>query len=503
MPGNRKAGSPEPEYKLVRHARFRTSDATLGVQHEPVSSQEVVLARLDALFNDIKARQEEDYVRRHSYIDSSTCLQHKKGSIGERRGSVGERYGNIGDRKASLGERRGSIGDRRTSVGTNGMGERRGSTSSIADRRRTSVNSAGDHRRSFNSLLDNHNRSGGFNGTGVGENRKHVNGTGVSERRKSASSTGVGDRGSSGTVSGARSSMNGGPEWRSSISDRRGSFSGPEPTSVMFRLHPRVSPHRDLGSPRASPHRDLGSPRASPHRDLGSPRASPHRDLGSPRASPVRETGSPRASPKRDLGPTSMPGRGSSSGINTSQDVEDNHFDPIEAVKSGYRRDSLDVEALLGSRRLSLYDSRILEEDESNPTTTIRITPPRLSPSPRASPRASPSRSTPPRTSPSRSTPPRTSPSTATSPRATFVRKNNGLALFSAPINCPLDDLFLELGIGNDVSRQNKVSTLYVGITEHLINAKTITTFLFSVLIANTHHRQMSLYYTDQPNLIT
>nr|XP_027221218.1 activating signal cointegrator 1 complex subunit 2 homolog isoform X1 [Penaeus vannamei] len=105
MPVSGKQSSPEPEYRLVRHARFRTSDSTVGMKHEPVSSQDLVLARLDALFTDIKAKQEEDYIRRHSYIDSSGCSEHKKGAAGDRRGSIGDRRLSSGDRRGSLGER--------------------------------------------------------------------------------------------------------------------------------------------------------------------------------------------------------------------------------------------------------------------------------------------------------------------------------------------------------------------------------------------------------------
>ena len=91
----------------------------------------------------------------------------------------------------------------------------------------------------------------------------------------------------------------------------------------------------------------------------------------------------------------------------------------IDALKSsGFRRDSIEVEKLVGSRRYSYYDSSIPEEGSSNlpplrrlpSASTSRFSPSRVidSLSPRSSPsRSSPSRDSPSRTTPSRSTPPR------------------------------------------------------------------------------------------------
>ncbi|XP_042882280.1 WD repeat-containing protein 47-like isoform X2 [Penaeus japonicus] len=409
MPVSGKQSSPEPEYRLVRHARFRTSDSTMGMKHEPVSSQDLVLARLDALFTDIKAKQEEDYIRRHSYVDSSGCSEHKKGAAGDRRGSVGDRRLSAGDRRGSLGERRGS---------TPGICDRRASTSNLADRRaslnggaerRGSLASSTDRRGSYNNLTDRRNS---LNGTGDrrgstnGPNDRRGSTSTLGERRGSLNATTPASR--RGNANGTTINGNGASERRSSASasDRRNSLNG--------GLGTRTSPRRDLGSPRASPRREVSSPRASPRRDLGSSTA------------PLR---------RPSAGTSTAP-----EGRRHSKDVSESSPDPVIAVKAGFRRDSLDVEALLGSRRLSLYDTSILEEDEEPPTIT-RITPPRFSP-----PRTSPARSSPPRSSPARSSP-RASPARSTPPRSSLVRINSGVALTTVHGTTPLDALFPSLNI--------------------------------------------------------
>lgn len=418
MPVSGKQSSPEPEYRLVRHARFRTSDSTVGMKHEPVSSQDLVLARLDALFTDIKAKQEEDYIRRHSYIDSSGCSEHKKGAAGDRRGSIGDRRLSSGDRRGSLGERRGS---------TPGTSDRRASTSNLADRRaslnggperRGSLASATDRRGSYNNLTDRRNSlngAGDRRGSTGGPSDRRGSSSTLGERRGSLNASAPATR--RGSTNG--SVANGTGERRSSASagDRRGSLNG--------GLGTRTSPRRDLGSPRASPRREVGSPRASPRRDLGSSTA------------PLRRpsAGTPAAADGRRL----------------SKDVSENPQDPVVAVKAGFRRDSLDVEALLGSRRLSLYDTSILEEDEEPPTVT-RITPPRFSP-----PRTSPARASPPRSSPARTSPARSSPARSTPPRSSLVRINSGVALTTGHAVSPLDVLFPSLNI-NAESSEAKVS---------------------------------------------
>ncbi|KAK8379928.1 hypothetical protein O3P69_019745 [Scylla paramamosain] len=128
------------------------------------------------------------------------------------------------------------------------------------------------------------------------------------------------------------------------------------------------------------------------------------------------------------------------------------------AAPRGYRRDSLEVEALLG-RRMSLYDAVIPEEGRGGPHT--RLSPARsLRPSPSRTtppPRASPSRATPPRTTPPRTTPPRTSPSRGTPPpraspeRTCLTRVNQGV-LLTAPStgNAPLDCFFPPPQSGKD-----------------------------------------------------
>ncbi|XP_063591789.1 WD repeat-containing protein 47-like isoform X3 [Penaeus indicus] len=415
MPVSGKQSSPEPEYRLVRHARFRTSDSTVGLKHEPVSSQDLVLARLDALFTDIKAKQEEDYIRRHSYIDSSGCSEHKKGAAGDRRGSIGDRRLSAGDRRGSLGERRGS---------TPGASDRRASTSNLADRR-ASLNGGTERRGSLASATD---RRGSYNN--------------LTDRRNSLN--GVGDRrGSTGGPSDRRGSS-------STLGERRGSLNASTPASRRGSTNGSIANGTGAGDRRSSA--SAGDRRSSLNGGLGN-RTSPRRDLGSPRASPRREVGSPRASPRRELGSSTAPLRRPSAGTSAaadgrrlSKDVSENPQDPVVAVKAGFRRDSLDVEALLGSRRLSLYDTSILEEDEEPPTIT-RITPPRFSP-----PRTSPARASPPRSSPARTSPARSSPARSTPPRSSLVRINSGVALTTSHAVSPLDVLFPSLNINAENS---------------------------------------------------
>ncbi|XP_064103072.1 WD repeat-containing protein 47-like isoform X2 [Macrobrachium nipponense] len=407
MPVTGKAKSPEPEYKLVKHSRFRTSDATVGITHQPMSSQDIVLARLDALFNDIKAKQQEDYVRRHSYIDTSTCSEHRKGAVGDRRGSVGDRRGSV----CTVSDRRGStssISDRRSSL--NGSTDRR---SNLSAERRGSLTSGGASERrgstgSANGSARNGDRRGSacFAGAdrfptprGIGPKRPSVNG---------------------GAANGTSSS-----DRRLSGGDRRTSLNGSSGENVPFRLASRISPRRDSLSPRASPRRELGSPRTSPRRELGPPSSAPV----------VRRPSAGGGSANADG--TNADGR------RLSREIPDSKKDPVEAVKSGYRRDSLDVEALLGSRRLSLYDTSILEEEDEGPPTTTRMTPPRFTP-----PRASP-----PRTSPGRMSPSRASPARATPPRTTLVRR--GSASYTS---CPLDAMFASLNVGDGDKSGNKDS---------------------------------------------
>ncbi|XP_066939144.1 EF-hand calcium-binding domain-containing protein 5-like [Macrobrachium rosenbergii] len=241
MPVTGKATSPEPEYKLVKHSRFRTSDATVGMTHQPMSSQDIVLARLDALFNDIKAKQQEDYVRRHSYIDTSTCSEHRKGAHGDRRGSVGDRRGSVGDRRGSLGDRRGSVGT---------VSDRRGSTSSLSDRR-SSLNGSGDRRSSLST-----ERRGSLTG---GSTARTSNGTARNgDRRGSACFAGADRFPTPPGIGPKRPSINGGSsngtsDRRLSGGDRRASLNGSSGETVPFRLTSRISPRRDSLSPRASP----------------------------------------------------------------------------------------------------------------------------------------------------------------------------------------------------------------------------------------------------------
>ena len=96
-----------------------------------------------------------------------------------------------------------------------------------------------------------------------------------------------------------------------------------------------------------------------------------HRTNGnaSPRNSPRREiAGSPRVTPKRET---------NSNGVVLRRPSADSAADPHARVmnSAGYQRDSLDLDALGGMNRLSLYENSIQEEEPDKPSTRSPTSP--------------------------------------------------------------------------------------------------------------------------------
>lgn len=313
--------SEDPPLRLTRHTRYSVSGTSVGVTRDPTMPNDEVLARLDALFLDVKQRREEELRKRYSYLDSP-----HKDPFRDRRGA--------GERKTS-----GPTGERRTS-GTGPAG-RKG-------------NPGGERR--WSATADR--LSNGRQGTPNGPARSFSIG-GSLDRRRSASSSSAPLRGYANSVP-------------------RGGGGGQQPSA---------EPRRSSSS---------SSSRNDKRFSLNGLHAGKRASLSSDSLS----GGYLRGGASKERSPPDGVRRGPAAAHREA------------SGKGAYRRDSLDVERLTGTRRHSYYDSSILEEDESGGPgggarrrpISVHFSPP---PNNLSSPRQSPSRSSPSRSSPSRSTPPR------------------------------------------------------------------------------------------------
>ena len=528
-------GLSDENFKLVRRAIVRTNDSTVGMMKPQQAKGEEVVSQLDILFNDIKKCQDE-MKRRDSVLQAQRLKEKEAAKEEARRGSLSgrkvdwkdslrssapgvssERRGSLAERRGSLGERRGSSGsnpDRRGSIGTNNTSERRGSQNGgSAKDRRSSLYDSPDRR---SSIYDTNNRRSSL--YDAGDRRKSLY---DSLDRRGSSIDNKDRRGSQINAKDRRSSLYGSLDRRGSnlldSKDRRGSTNGSTNrfstvngfSSKNCEVHGNMK-DKDKYSYRGS----LGninningsSSNRSSNNKSGDRRGS-NADSGkfwlhnkkrgknsfdnsdkmnggdfdfSGRKNSVKGDIPDELRSILDL-PSPSPRRssaGSDSDSKSNPDIIDSKTgfrrDSLEVQsKQGYRRDSLDVEAMLGNRRVSLYDTSIMEEDEAYPSKSLfdrlsvspRSSPDRSTPSTKStSPRPSPARSlispsrTSPRSSPARDIPqnrssvPRETPPRATSARVILGRRRTSLADDAAPLDHFFDGL-------TDISLSSTVAT--------------------------------------------
>lgn len=380
-----KSSDSNLDFKLTRHARYSVSGTSVGIissdspnDDDPSKSampNEDVLARLDALFLDVKQRREEELRKKYSYLDSPKYNNFRGG---DRRGSSTlERSTIASDRRNSANTSGSSVDNRRNSNNTSGQkrsslagNDRRGSNQS---NRRWS--STGDRLVSLNGLP-----SADYRGT-----------YDSLDRRKSSSSS-------------STSPLKGGVTGGNVVLRRPNNSSGATSNKDPSKRHSSYSPRNPEKRFSWNSSIDKNLDKRSSFTDTVDGGKSVRKPSLSKEKSPTEN--------------------GSLSHVVLRRNHKKENGESGNApTKPGYRRDSLDVEKLLGTRRQSYYDSRILEENESGGiprkrasfhSQSVRFSPP---PNSSHAGRDSPVRSSPPRSSPSRSSPSRTTPSRSTPPR--------------------------------------------------------------------------------------